>query len=209
MVSVNIGQPMAKTWTAGTTGSTGIDKRPIDGRARATAVGFFGDAVLNTRHHGGVDQALYAYAREDARWWSRELGRELPPGRFGENLSTDGVDVTGAVIGERWSIGEAVVEVSAPRIPCANFAGFWQMPDLVRRFTARGTPGAYLRVIEEGEIGAGDGIALIHRPGHGVTVGEAFRALLTAPDLLPRLLDAPELPAKFRDRALRGSRRVW
>lgn len=202
LVSVNLGVTRTGAWT-GDMGRTGIDKRPVPHRIAATALGLAGDKIFDTRHHGGVDQAVYAYAREDAAWWEAELGRELPPGRFGENLSTAGVDITGAVIGERWQVGTAVLEVSLPRIPCRVFAGFWEVPDLIKRFTARGASGSYLRVVVEGEVGAGDAIEVVHRPGHGVSVGETFRALTTEPELLPRLLDAPELPEKARDRARR------
>lgn len=188
------------------TGRTGIDKRPTPGRVKAGRLGIAGDTVVDTRHHGGVDQAVYAYASEDAAWWQAELGREVTPGNVGENLTTEGLDLTSAVIGERWSINDVELEVSAPRIPCRVFAGFWDVRDLIKRFTARGSPGAYLRVLREGELGAGDRIAVIHRPEHGVTIGEVFRALTTEPDLLPRLLEAPELPEDAREVARRRLR---
>jgi MOSC domain-containing protein YiiM len=111
--------------------------------------------------------------------------------------------VTGAVIGERWLVGPVLLEVSRPRIPCTTFAGFWQAPDLVKRFTQRGAPGAYLRVLDEGDLQAGDPVEVVHRPAHGLTIGETFRALTTEPELLPRLLDAPELPVRIREKALR------
>jgi MOSC domain-containing protein YiiM len=202
LVAVNLGVVRYGPW-AGDKGHTGIDKRPADDRVRVTATGLLGDHVIDTRSHGGIDRALYAYAREDAQWWAAELGRPLPPGRFGENLSTQDLDVTGAVIGERWRIGTAQVEVSCPRIPCRVFAGFWQVPDLVRRFTEHGAPGAYLRVLTEGEVGAGDVVERVHVPAHGVTIGEAFRALSGETELLPRLLDVPELPDSTRERVQR------
>jgi MOSC domain-containing protein YiiM len=184
---------------AGDKGVTGIDKRPISGAVPVHIHGLEGDRVLDTRVHGGVDQALYAYAHEDAEWWAAEIGRTIAPGNFGENLTTVGIDVTGAVIGECWEVGTAVVEVSAPRLPCRVFAGFWQMPDLIKRFTARGLPGAYLRVLRPGEIAAGNLIEVLHRPRHEVTIGIAFRALTLEPELLPRLIDVPELSKKYRD----------
>jgi MOSC domain-containing protein YiiM len=182
VVSVNLAVVRIAVW-ASDRGRTGIDKRPVSGRVRAASPGLVGDTIANTRVHGGIDQAVYAYSREDATWWARELDRDLTPGCFGENLTTEGVDLTGAVIGERWRVGGTVLEVSAPRIPCRIFAGFWDLPDLIRRFTARACPGAYLRVIEEGELGGGDRIELVHRPGHGVTIGEVFRALTLHPAL--------------------------
>lgn len=172
---------------------TAIDKRPVVGRVLARTLGLAGDRQYDTRNHGGPDQAVYAYAREDAEHWQRELERTLVPGSFGENLSTQGVEVTGAVVGEHWAIGDAVLQVSCPRIPCATFQGFWDVPQLVRRFTEHGAPGAYLRVLVEGLVGAGDPVRIVHRPGHGVTLGETFRALTGERELLPRLLDVPEL----------------
>ena len=206
VVSVNLAVVRTGDWT-GDMGRSGIDKRPTPGRVKAGRLGIAGDTVVDTRHHGGVDQAVYAYAREDAAWWQTELGREVTPGNFGENLTTEGLDLADAVIGERWSVGDVEFEASAPRIPCRVFAGFWDVPDLIKRFTARGRPGAYLRVLREGELGAGDPVEVIHRPEHGVTIGEVFRALTTEPDLLPRLLEAPELPEDARDVARRRLRR--
>ena len=202
ILSVNRGLPVAAEW-AGDKGVTGIDKRPADGPVRVHVYGLEGDRVLDTRVHGGIDQAIYAYAREDADWWAAELGRELHPGNFGENLTTSGIDLTEAVIGERWAVGTTVLEVSCSRQPCRVFAGFWRVPDLIKRFTARALPGAYLRVLTAGEIAAGDQIEVVHRPDHGLTIGVLFRALTLEPELLPRLVDVAELPEKHRDVARR------
>ena len=202
ILSVNIGQPTWAEWV-GEDRATGIDKRPVTGPVRLEPLGVVGDHVLNTRSHGGVDQAVYAYAAEDAAWWAESLGRPLNPGNVGENLTTTGIDLNTCVIGERWTVGTALLEVSRPRIPCSVFAGFWGVPDLVRRFTERARPGTYLRVITPGSVQAGDRITVIHRPDHGVTIDVVFRALTLEPDLFPRLLDAPELPARLRDRAAR------
>ena len=130
---------------------SGIDKRPVAGRVAVGELGLDGDVQVNRKHHGGEGQALYAYAQEDADFWVADLGRDLPPGRFGENLRTSGVDLTGAVLGERWRVGTTLLEVTAPRTPCANFARYWDVPDLVKRFARRGATGAYLRVLEPGE----------------------------------------------------------
>ncbi|MFI6763212.1 MOSC domain-containing protein [Micromonospora sp. NPDC050417] len=203
VASVNLAVVTVAPWAGDPSGRSGIDKRPVPGRVGLHAQGVAGDFVAETSVHGGPDKAVYSYAREDAAWWSEELGREIPPGGFGENLSTDGVDVTGAVIGERWEVGGALLEVSQPRTPCRTFAGFWDVQDLIKRFTARAFPGAYLRVLRDGEVGAGDLVTVVHRPAHGVTVGEAFRALNTSPELLPRLLDVPELPEHLRERVVR------
>jgi MOSC domain-containing protein YiiM len=176
---------------------SGIDKRPVPGRVAVHPLGLEGDVQVNRRHHGGEGQAVYAYAQEDADWWQRELGRELPPGRFGENLRTTGLDLLGAVLGERWRIGTALFEVTAWRTPCANFARYWGIPDLVKRFAAHGATGAYLRVLETGELGAGDPVQLLDRPEHGLTVGEAFRIVTFHKTRLPELAPAlAHLPRK-------------
>ncbi|SOC52694.1 MOSC domain-containing protein YiiM [Blastococcus aggregatus] len=185
---------------------TGIDKRPVPGRVAVHELGLEGDVQVNRKHHGGEGQAVYAYAQEDADHWVAELERELPAGRFGENLRTSGLDLRNAVLGERWRIGSALFEVTAWRTPCANFARFWGIPDLVKRFAAHGATGAYLRVLQTGEIGAGDAVEIVSRPEHGVTVGTAFRIVMTQkrrlPELAPALAylplkDQPKIAAKL------------
>ena len=170
LVSVNVVHRLVK----GPRRKTGIDKRPVAGAVVVSELGLEGDKQM-LPSHGGPDRALYAYASEDAAWWSDELDREISPGRFGENLTTEGIDVTGALIGERWQIGaRVVVEVREPRIPCGNFTHWMKEERWVRRFTERGWPGAYLMVKETGAVEAGDKIRVVHRPKHGVTVGEVF-----------------------------------
>lgn len=199
LLSVNLGRPQAVAYTSQPDGLTGIDKRPVDGPVRVSAPGprgiggsgLAGDAVCERRHHGGDDQAVYAVAREDLDEWERTLGRALPDGSFGENLTTEGIDVSGALIGERWGIGEQVVlEVTSGRIPCRTFQGHLGEKGWVKRFTERGAPGAYLRVVRPGEIRAGDPVRVVHRPDHEVTVALQFRAVTTERTLLPRLLAA-------------------
>ncbi|GLZ79349.1 molybdenum cofactor biosynthesis protein [Actinorhabdospora filicis] len=198
---MNLGVERTGEW-AGSLKRTGIDKRPAGGRVMLRRLGVDGDVIIDMKNHGGEDQAVYAYAREDAAWWAKELDREIAPGGFGENLSTSGLDITGALIGERWAIGDAVVEVASVRIPCRTFAGFWDVKDLIKRFTNRAVPGAYLRVIEEGAVGAGDAIEVVHRPvEHDLTVGELFRALTTEPELLPKVLTASAVAANVREKA--------
>ena len=188
---------------------SGIDKKAVAGRVAVSELGLDGDVQVNRRHHGGEGQAVYAYAQEDADFWSAELGRELPPGRFGENLRTTGLDLTGALLGERWRVGTALFEVTAPRIPCANIERFWGVPQLVKRFTAHGASGAYLRVLQTGDVGAGDAVEVVHRPDHGVTAGLAFRAFTTRKHRLPELApavgflpvkDQPKVTARIRAR---------
>jgi MOSC domain-containing protein YiiM len=153
--------------------------------------GLVGDQVMERRHHGGSDQAVYAYARESLDWWESQLGRDLTNGMFGENLTTIGVEVDNAVIGERWQIGESVVlQVTDARIPCATFRGRMGERGWLRRFTEAERSGAYFRVVQGGLIRAGDDIKVVHRPDHGVTIALAFRALLRDRTLLPELLAA-------------------
>jgi MOSC domain-containing protein YiiM len=158
--------------------------------------GLVGDTIGNQRVHGGDDQAVYAYAREDLDTWAAQLDRSLENGMFGENLTTLGVEVTDARVGERWRIGDRglVLEVTSPRIPCTTFSSFLEIRGWIKTFTQAAVPGAYLRVISSGTVSADDTISVEHRPDHDVTVGLVFRALMTEPDLLPRLLEADALP---------------
>jgi MOSC domain-containing protein YiiM len=182
----------------GDVGRTAIDKAPTAEPVDVLRSGLAGDVVVDRKHHGGRDQAVYAYAREDQAWWEEELGRSVPPGTFGENLTTEGLEVTGAVIGERWRIEgadgspEVVVEVTSPRIPCRTFQSWMGESQWVRRFTERGAPGAYLRVLSEGTVRAGAPVEVVHRPAHGVTIGEVFQPRLADPARLRRLLDEGE-----------------
>jgi MOSC domain-containing protein YiiM len=208
VLSLNVARPKSVPYTAQPEGLTGIDKRPTAGPVRVAAPGpkgragsgVAGDAICDRRNHGGNDQAVYAFAREDLDEWQETLGAALPDGIFGENLTTEGVDVSGALIGERWRIGrEVVLEVTSGRIPCRTFAGELKarVPQgrtdhWMKRFTERGAPGAYLRVLEPGEISAGDPIEIVHRPGHGITVALQFRAVAGENRLLPEVLAAGE-----------------
>ncbi|MFB8180000.1 MOSC domain-containing protein [Streptomyces sp. NPDC055966] len=199
VLTVNLGRPQPVPYTDQAQGVTGIDKKPADGPVRVAAPGpkgtgasgLAGDAVCDLRHHGGDEQAVYAFAREDLDDWERELGRSLANGCFGENLTTRGLDVSGALIGERWRVGaELVLEVTSGRIPCRTFQGHLGERSWVRRFTRKAVTGAYLRVIEPGEIRSGDPVEIVHRPDHGVTAAMEFRATTTERELLPRLLAA-------------------
>lgn len=170
-------------------GVTAIDTRPVGKALRVRKLGVHGDVQADRRHHGGEDQAVYAYAQEDADWFESELGRAIPPGLFGENLRTAGVDVSGAVIGERWLVGgRTLLEVTSPRNPCGTFARRMGMPDWVRRFADHGAPGTYFRVVRSGDVRAGDEIEVVDRPEHGVTIGGWFRR--ADPDDAQALVDA-------------------
>lgn len=202
--SVNVGQPKDAAWAE--LGRTSIDKQPVAGPVAVHTLGLEGDQVSDVKHHGGVDQAVYAFAREDMDRWAEALGTEIRDGQFGENLTTVGIDVNEAELGERWVIGTAELEVSAVRTPCNDFKEWMGLSGYdnavwVKRFTADGRPGPYLRVTRPGVIAAGDEISVVHRPGHGVTVALMFRAWTTEKELLPRLLEVDGLSAKARARA--------
>ncbi|GAA3876263.1 MOSC domain-containing protein [Streptomyces sedi] len=199
LLSVNTGSGAAVARTDNPGGLTGIDKRPTEGGVAVEAPGpkgtggsgLAGDTVADLRHHGGDDQAVYAYAREDLDRWSEELGRPLHNGVFGENLTTEGIDVNDVRIGERWRVGgELLLEATSPRIPCSTFADWLGQRGWVKRFAGAALPGAYFRVLRPGTIRAGDRIEVVHRPEHEVSVAFAFRAQLGEPALRPRLLAA-------------------
>ncbi|MFC8660523.1 MOSC domain-containing protein [Streptomyces sp. JL1001] len=202
LLTVNIGRPRPNAQTEGPGGLSGIDKRPVEGPVEVRdpgpkgvgGSGLTGDAVCDLRHHGGSDQAVYAFAREDLDAWERKLGgRKLADGAFGENFTTLGVDVSGALIGERWRVGaDLVLEVTSGRIPCRTFAEHLGEKGWVRRFTQEGVTGAYLRVIEPGAVRAGDPVEIVHRPDHEITAALQFRASTTERTLLPSLLAAGE-----------------
>lgn len=202
LLTVNIGRPRPNAQTEGPGGLSGIDKRPVEGPVEVRdpgpkgvgGSGLVGDAVCDLRHHGGSDQAVYAFAREDLDAWERKLGgRKLADGAFGENFTTLGVDVSGALIGERWRVGaDLVLEVTSGRIPCRTFAEHLGEKGWVRRFTQEGVTGAYLRVVEPGAVRAGDPVEIVHRPDHEITAALQFRASTTKRTLLPSLLAAGE-----------------
>ncbi|WP_433127953.1 MOSC domain-containing protein [Micromonospora sp. CA-240977] len=208
LLSVNVGRPRPNPWKK--LSATGIDKRPVAGPVAVVApgpkgtgeVGLVGDRVYDVKHHGGTDQAVYAYAREDLDRWETELDRPIANGSFGENLTTIDLDVNRALIGERWRIGaDVVLEVSCARIPCATFQGWLQQQGWIKRFTQAALPGAYLRVIKAGDIRAADPVEIVYRPTHQVTVELVFRAMTLEPELLPQLLAAEALPRGERELA--------
>ncbi|HEY5400888.1 MAG TPA: MOSC domain-containing protein [Trebonia sp.] len=208
LLSVNVGKPRDNPWKP--VALTGIDKRPVDGPVLVSApgpkgtgaVGLAGDRVYDVRHHGGDDQAVYAYAREDLDQWQAELGVRLRNGVFGENLTTECVPVNDALVGERWRVGdEVLLEVCCPRIPCGTFQGWLGRSGWIRRFAEAAMPGAYLRVVAPGLIRAGDPVVIEHRPDHDVTVAVTFRAITIEPELLPRLLAADALPDELKNLA--------
>jgi len=193
VITVNVGRVREIEWL-GQKWTTAIWKSRIAGRVALKGVNLVGDDQADREVHGGSDKAVYAYAREDHAWWELQLGRPLEPGSFGENLTLEGVQVTDAVVGEQWEVGSALLEVAQPRIPCFKLGARMNDPDFPRRFADAGRPGAYLRVVHEGDVGAKDAVRVVHRPAHGLTVADVSRVyhhhghagvegLLTAPEL--------------------------
>ena len=203
IVSVNIGRPR-DVQMGSRTRTTGIFKEPQEGRVRIAGVTVGDDVQVDKEHHGGLYQAVYAYAADDYRWWSRELERRLGPGTFGENLTTEGIDVTNAEIGERWRAGTALLEVTDPRIPCSTLRARMGIPGFVKRFAAARRFGAYLMILEEGDVGAGDPVEVVHRPGHGVTIARLGAAYfdddLEAAEHLFEALGRPERRSDWIER---------
>lgn len=184
----------------GSVGITSIDKRSVSDSRQVTTAGVAGDQRSDIPSHGMPEQAVYAYAREDYEWWEVELDKEIPAGKFGENLTTVGIDVTNAVIGQTWRIGSTLLQVTGPRIPCGTFARFMEEDKWVKRFMAEGMPGTYFQVLEAGEITAGDEIKIESTPEHGVTVSDVYQLVAgdRDADRLARVIACPELPEEMR-----------
>lgn len=199
VLSVNVTAIVHEGAWTGSEGRTGIDKRPTESAVRFENDGVAGDVVVDRKHHGGYDKAVYAYSREDSDWWEKEIGRPISNGAFGENLTTQGIDVNQAVIGERWQVGSVILEVSEPRIPCRVFAGFWDRPTLIKDFTTALKSGAYLRIIKEGEISANDEIKVISRPEHGVTITDVFAAKSGERGKIAQLKQAEQLSDSYKE----------
>ncbi|MFD0776864.1 MOSC domain-containing protein [Streptomonospora algeriensis] len=191
VASISTGRAVPAEW-AGRLKRTAIDKRPVPGPVTVRTLGLDGDEQADRANHGGADQAVYAYAREDLDLWQERLGRPLADGVFGENLTTRGIDLTAVLIGERWRVGPVLLEAALPRTPCGVFRSWMEETGWVKRFTREGRTGVYLRVLAEGEISAGQEIRMEHRPEHGITVAAAFRARYERDgELLRRVLDLP------------------
>jgi MOSC domain-containing protein YiiM len=197
VVSVNVGQVRTVEHDGGTV-TTGIWKEPVDGRVAVRGVNLDGDDQADRSVHGGVDKAVYSYAFEDYEWWSIELGRRLGAGTFGENLTIEGFDLREAVVGQRWRVGTALLEISEPRFPCFKLGIRMDDPRFLKRFASARRPGSYLRIAEEGELGAGDPIEIVSTPEHGLTIGEFNEAYLGNRAALRDLLRADQLSETWR-----------
>lgn len=188
--AVNVGTPKEASWAG--IGRTSIAKTTLSGPVAVHSLGVAGDQVSDTKHHGGITMAVYAFAREDLDWWSEQLGQPIADGQFGENLTTSGIDVNEALIGERWRIGSVLLEIADVRVPCNDFKNWMGVSGFdnlawVKRFTAVGRPGPYLKVLEEGTLEAGDELSVEHRPKHGITVSAFFLANTINKVALPEL----------------------
>jgi MOSC domain-containing protein YiiM len=199
VLSINITSVVHQGEWTGSEGRTGIDKRSVVGSVEFKNNGVAGDRIIDTNVHGGYDQAVYAYAREDAQWWEKVIGEEIPAGKFGENLTTEGIDVNAAFVGEQWKIGSVILEVSQPRIPCRVFAGFWKRATLIKDFTQAGRPGAYLRIIQEGTAQAGDAIEVIYKPDHNVSISDLFSAKSGERAKINEIKVVPQLSQGFKE----------
>jgi MOSC domain-containing protein YiiM len=197
VLSVNVGTVREFQYN-GHPAKSAIWKSPVVGRIAARGVNLAGDDQADRKAHGGPDKAVYAYAVEDLRWWELEVGRSLAYGELGENLTTAGVEVNTALVGERWEIGTTVLEVSEPRIPCWRLGVRMNDKMFPRRFSEAVRPGAYLRIVVEGDVGAGDEIRVVERPEHELTIREVFRIYTHERDEAERLLAVPQLSESWK-----------
>lgn len=198
VVSVNVGTPREIT-LGKKVRTTSIYKSPVRGRARVEGINVAGDDQADKKVHGGPDKAVYAYALEDYLWWGAELGRSLDPGTFGDNLTISGLDITGALVGERWSAGSVLLEVVQPRMPCLKLGARMGDSRFPRRFSLANRPGAYLRILAAGDLGAGDEVSVVHRPAHHVSVGLIARIYYSERSRAHELLAAPELGEGWKE----------
>ena len=197
VLSVNVGTVREFEYN-GRPAKSAIWKSPVDGRIAVRGVNLDGDHQADRKAHGGADKAVYAYAVEDSRWWKQELGRPLEFGEFGENLTTEGIQVNDALVGERWEIGTTVLEISGPRMPCWRLGVRMNDPIFPRRFAEAMRPGAYLRIIVEGRVGTGDEIRIVERPNHDLTVRDVSRIYTRDRDQVERLLAVRQVPESWR-----------
>lgn len=197
IVSVNVGRTRQFEYEERAVQSA-IWKNPVTGRIAVRGVNLDGDEQADRRAHGGPDKAVYAYAIEDTRWWEKQIGRPLSYGNFGENLTTQGIDVNDALIGEHWKIGSTVLEVSEPRVPCWRLGVRMNDKLFPRRFTEALRPGSYLRIVVEGDVGAGDEIRIIERPNHTMTIRDVFRIYSRDHAEVETLLSIPQLSESWK-----------
>lgn len=197
VVSINVGRPREFDYH-GRPARSAIWKVSVTGRVAARGVNLEGDEQADREAHGGPDKAVYAYAVEDLRWWQNEIGRSIPYGGFGENLTTEGIEVNDALVGERWEIGTAVFEISEPRVPCWRLGVRMNDALFPRRFTEAMRPGAYLRIIAEGDLTATDEIRIVEKPNHDLTIRDVFRIFTRDRHEVERLLAIPRMSESWK-----------
>jgi MOSC domain-containing protein YiiM len=197
VLSVNVGRPREFDYH-GRPARSAIWKSPVPGRVAVSGVNLAGDDQADREAHGGPDKAVYAYAVEDARWWESQVGRPFAHAEFGENLTTEGVAVNDALVGERWTVGSTVLEVSEPRVPCWRLGVRMNDPGFVRVFTEALRPGAYLRIVREGDVGAGDAIRVLSKPDHGLSIRDVFRIYTRDRGEAARLIAVPQMSAPWK-----------
>jgi len=197
VLAVSVGRPREFDYH-GRPARSAIWKLPVSGRVAARGVNLAGDDQADREAHGGPDKAVYAYAVEDSRWWESQIGRPIAFAEFGENLTTEGIEVNDAVVGERWSVGSTVLEVSEPRIPCWRLGVKMNDPKFIRSFTEEMRPGSYLRIVTEGDVGAGDAIGVVSKPEHDLTVRDVFRIYTRDRDECGRILEVPQMSEPWK-----------
>ena len=202
VLSVNVGLPHIIEWLDRTE-ATSIWKSPVQGRVMVRGVNVDGDDQADREVHGGPDKAVYAYASEDTAWWEGQLGLSLGPAVFGENLTLEGVDVSNSPIGERWEIGDALFEVAQPRFPCWKLGARMNDPHFPDLFREARRPGAYLRIVREGAVGAGDEVRIVYRPAHGLTLRDVVDIYDRERNRAPEFLEIPELASGLKSWARR------
>jgi len=207
VLAVSVGLPREFEYN-GRPAKSAIWKRPVAGRVAVRGINLADDEQADRRAHGGPDKAVYAYAVEDLRWWEQVLSRPLQYGELGENLTTEGIDVNGALIGERWGVGNTLLEVSEPRVPCWRLGVRMNDKHFPRRFTEALRPGAYLRILVEGDVGAGDEVQVVERPDHDLTIRDILRIYAFDRHEVGRLLAVPKLSEDWRGWAAEQAREI-
>ncbi len=197
VLSVNVGTPREFEYK-NRNAKSAIWKSPVTGRIAARGVNLDGDDQADRVAHGGYDKAVYAYAIEDIAWWEQQVGQTIHYGVFGENVTTHGISVNEALVGERWEVGTTILEVSEPRIPCWRLGVRMEDKTFPRQFTQALRPGSYLRIIVEGDIGANDEINVIAKPDHDLSVRDVFRIFTHNREEFARILEVEQMSADWK-----------
>ena len=197
ILSVNVGKPRHFDYK-GRRAKSAIWKSPVNGRTFARGINLDGDDQADREAHGGFDKAVYAYAREDIVWWEQQIGRSIEFGGFGENLTTEGMEVNNALIGEHWQIGSVILEVSEPRIPCWRLGVRMQDKSFPKKFTQALRPGPYFRIIQEGELAPGDTISVLEKPKHDLTLQDVFRIYTKDHQEAERIINVEHMSADWK-----------